>query len=86
MLTYLFVVVTIFLPNSIECSIFYWLGWSDNKGPNLTYKGVPLLQIPFEELSPEDKFLVEASKIVGFELSELDACQHRVSFNKSNFW
>ncbi|CAH1394692.1 unnamed protein product [Nezara viridula] len=53
-----------------------WLGWGS--APQFIGSSTPLLEIPFEELGPEDKFLVEASKITGLNLSQLDVCQHKI--------
>lgn len=53
-----------------------WLGWGS--APQFIGSSTPLLEIPFEELGPEDKFLVEASKITGLKLSQLDVCQHKI--------
>ncbi|XP_054273287.1 protein brambleberry-like [Macrosteles quadrilineatus] len=39
--------------------------------------GVTLLSVPFEELSPEDKFLQEAERFSGVSLSGIDSCEHR---------
>lgn len=59
-----------------KSSLFDWFGWVySDKAP---MNNAPLLEIPFEELGPEDKFLVEASKITGLKLSQLDACQHKL--------
>ncbi|XP_014287748.1 protein brambleberry isoform X2 [Halyomorpha halys] len=53
-----------------------WFGWGS--APQFIGSSTPLLDIPFEELGPEDKFLVEASKITGLKLAQLDVCQHKI--------
>lgn len=66
----------------VGSSLLEWMGISS--GPNANDKeitvkdGVPLLKVPFEEATPEDKFLREAEKLVGLKSSELDSCQHKV--------
>ena len=37
-------------------------------------------QVPFEVRSADDKFLAAVKKTSELELSELDVCQHKVSF------
>jgi hypothetical protein len=40
---------------------------------------VPVVKIPFEVTTEDEKFLQEAKKYTGLKLSDLDACQHHVS-------
>lgn len=66
----------------VGSSLLEWMGissWSSANGNEVTVRdGVPLLKVPFEEATPEDKFLREAEKLVGLKTSELDTCQHKV--------
>ncbi|KAL1116608.1 hypothetical protein AAG570_005080 [Ranatra chinensis] len=71
------VLLLFFSVGIVRGSFFEWLGWSDPQ-ESLVSNGVPLMKVPFEELSPEEKFLVEASKITGLHLSQLDTCQHKL--------
>lgn len=65
-------------------SLLEWMGistWSNPSENEVTVRdGVPLVKVPFEEASAEDKFLREAEKLVGLKSSELDTCQHKVLF------
>uniref|UniRef100_A0A1B6DF22 Protein brambleberry n=1 Tax=Clastoptera arizonana TaxID=38151 RepID=A0A1B6DF22_9HEMI len=76
--------ILILLVYQITCaSIFEWLGLglSSDKNPSSTVHlkdGTPLIPIPFEELSPEEKFLQEAKKYTSLQLSQLDSCQHKL--------
>lgn len=67
----------------VGSSLLEWMGISSSSDVNdkeITVRdGVPLLKVPFEEATPEDKFLREAEKLVGLKTSELDTCQHKVS-------
>ena len=66
----------------VGSSLLEWMGISSGPSPNdkeITVRdGVPLLKVPFEEATAEDKFLREAEKLVGLKSSELDSCQHKV--------
>ncbi|KAK3918819.1 Protein brambleberry [Frankliniella fusca] len=66
----------------VGSSLLEWMGissWSDSHGKEVTVQdGTPLLKVPFEEATPEDKFLREAEKLVGLKTSQLDTCQHKV--------
>lgn len=66
----------------VGSSLLEWMGISSWSNPNekevAVQDGVPLLKVPFEEASPEDKFLREAEKLVGLKTSALDTCQHKV--------
>ncbi|XP_026286542.1 protein brambleberry [Frankliniella occidentalis] len=66
----------------VGSSLLEWMGissGSDTTGNEVTVQdGTPLLKVPFEEASPEDKFLREAEKLVGLKTSQLDTCQHKV--------
>lgn len=48
------------------------------KEPISLREGVSLFSVPYEELSLEDKFLLEAEKFSSISLSGLDTCEHRV--------
>ncbi|XP_034255742.1 protein brambleberry-like isoform X2 [Thrips palmi] len=66
----------------VGSSLLEWMGISSWSNPNekevAVQDGVPLLKVPFEEATPEDKFLREAEKLVGLKTSALDTCQHKV--------
>lgn len=66
----------------VGSSLLEWMGvssWSSSNEKEVTVRdGVPLLKVPFEEATAEDKFLREAEKLVGLKTSELDTCQHKV--------
>lgn len=67
----------------VGSSLLEWMGISSWSNPNekevAVQDGVPLLKVPFEEATPEDKFLREAEKLVGLKSSALDTCQHKVA-------
>ncbi|XP_073973659.1 protein brambleberry-like isoform X3 [Rhodnius prolixus] len=63
---------------NLGCSSFLdWLGLQVHPPQRAKVNILPLLKVPFEELDPEEKFLVEASKITGLKLDELDVCQQK---------
>ncbi|XP_073973658.1 protein brambleberry-like isoform X2 [Rhodnius prolixus] len=64
---------------NLGCSSFLdWLGLQVHPPQRAKVNILPLLKVPFEELDPEEKFLVEASKITGLKLDELDVCQQKL--------
>ncbi|KAK9501046.1 hypothetical protein O3M35_002168 [Rhynocoris fuscipes] len=58
-------------------SVLDWLGFGTTS-TNPSVNHFPFINVPFEELDPEEKFLVEASKITGLKLDELDVCQQKL--------
>jgi hypothetical protein len=40
---------------------------------------VPVVKVPFEVTTEDEKFLQEAEKYTSLKLSDLDTCQHHVS-------
>lgn len=70
------------ISSSSSLSMYEWLGWSSDSAQSSAVQvkdGVPLIPVPFEELSLEEKFLQEAQKYSSVQLSQLDSCQHKVS-------
>lgn len=57
-------------------------GWFWNKGSDettLVSDGIPLLSIPYESMTEDEKFLQEAAKFTEIQVSSpLETCQHKV--------
>jgi len=77
----LFVLTIIVYEPTSSASIFEWIGLGPSKPIEETAvsDGVPLMKVPYEEASPEEKFLQEAEKFISLHKSELDSCQHKVT-------
>ncbi|XP_058792606.1 protein brambleberry-like [Phymastichus coffea] len=60
-------------------SVFNWL-WGQKVEAKLISNGVPLLSVPYESLTEDEKFLKEAAKFVSdIQISSpLEVCQHKV--------
>jgi hypothetical protein len=71
----------ILLLRSVNASVLDWI-WGrsqENAGPQSEIGDVPIVKVPFEVTTEDEKFLQEAKKYTSLQLSDLDACQHRVS-------
>jgi hypothetical protein len=71
----------ILLLRSADASILDWIwgGSQENVVPRSAIGNVPIVKVPFEVTTEDEKFLQEAKKYTSLQLSDLDACQHRVS-------
>ncbi|CAD1471821.1 unnamed protein product, partial [Heterotrigona itama] len=61
-------------------SVFEWI-WSKNTDDTtvLVADGVPLVSIPYESMTEDEKFLQEAAKFTEIQVSSpLETCQHKV--------
>jgi hypothetical protein len=56
-----------------------WGGSQDDASTRPKIGDVPVVKIPFEVTTEDERFLQEAKKYTGLKLSDLDACQHHVS-------
>jgi hypothetical protein len=56
-----------------------WSGSQDDTSTKLKIGDVPVVKVPFEVTSEDEKFLQEAKKYTSLKLSDLDECQHHVS-------
>lgn len=57
---------------------WFWDKPSDNTNVLVT-DGIPLVAIPYEAMTEDEKFLQEAAKITDIQLSSpLETCQHKV--------
>jgi hypothetical protein len=71
----------ILLVRTGDTSILDWLwsGSQDNASTRPKIDNVPVVTVPFEVTTEDEKFLQEAKKYTGLKLSDLDTCQHHVS-------
>lgn len=71
----------ILLLRSVDVSVLDWIwgGSQENAGPRPEIENVPIVKVPFEVTTEDEKFLQEAKKYTSLQLSDLDVCQHRVS-------
>lgn len=60
-------------------SVLNWF-WSQNEETKLVASGTPLISVPYETLTEDEKFLKEAAKFVtDIQISSpLEVCQHKV--------
>lgn len=70
---------------SITCqgdyaSVFKWIWGKDTDDTTvLVADGVPLVSIPYESMTEDEKFLQEAAKFTEIQVSSpLETCQHKV--------
>lgn len=70
---------------SITCkgdyaSVFKWIWGKDTDDTTvLVADGVPLISIPYESMTEDEKFLQEAAKFTEIQVSSpLETCQHKV--------
>lgn len=61
-------------------SVFNWIwGKTADETTVLVSDGVPLISIPYESMTEDEKFLQEAAKFTEIQLSSpLETCQHKV--------
>ncbi|XP_078043072.1 protein brambleberry [Augochlora pura] len=61
-------------------SMFGWMwGKPNDESTVLVADGVPLVSIPYESMTEDEKFLQEAAKFTGIQVSSpLETCQHKV--------
>jgi hypothetical protein len=76
-LLYLFML----LLRAADASILDWVWWStkENADSRPKISDVPVIKVPYEAKTEDEKFLQEAKKYTNLKLSDLDACQHHVS-------
>lgn len=75
------VVLTILLSICVEGnSLFDWVWKKNDNVQTVVSDGVPLIDIPYEQLTEDEKFLKEAAKfITDIQISSpLEVCQHKV--------
>jgi hypothetical protein len=73
--------VFILLIRIADTSILDWV-WGtsqESADPRPKIGDVPVVKVPFEVTTEDEKFLQEAKKYTNIKLSDLDACQHHVS-------
>ncbi|XP_053989210.1 protein brambleberry-like [Hylaeus volcanicus] len=77
LLTYL---VTAALCGAEAFSMFGWVwGGSKDESTALVADGVPLIAIPYDSMTEDEKFLQEAAKFTEIQVSSpLETCQHKV--------
>jgi len=63
-----------------SASILNWIWKSETEDTNVVVAdGVPLMSIPYEMMTDDEKFLKEAGKFTNIQLSSpLEICQHKV--------
>lgn len=61
-------------------SVFKWIWGKDTDDTTvLVADGVPLISIPYESMTEDEKFLQEAAKFTEIQVSSpLETCQHKV--------
>ena len=80
--TLLFAISVVFATCQVECgTILSWI-WdrtSTKESTVLVADGVPLISIPYESMTDDEKFLQEAAKFTELQVSSpLETCQHKV--------
>ncbi|XP_018402480.1 PREDICTED: protein brambleberry-like [Cyphomyrmex costatus] len=75
----LITLILLFNCNIVRTFMLDWL-WKTKTDSNvLVADGVPLISIPYESMTEDEKFLQEASKFTDIQLSSpLEICQHKV--------
>lgn len=66
--------------SGVEASVLGWI-WGKNADEStvLVADGVPLISIPYESMTEDEKFLQEAAKFTDIQAaSPLETCQHKV--------
>ncbi|OAD55968.1 hypothetical protein WN48_04093 [Eufriesea mexicana] len=65
---------------SVSASLFGWIWGKDTDDTTvLVADGVPLISIPYESMTKDEKFLQEAAKFTDIQVSSpLQTCQHKV--------
>ncbi|XP_033609951.1 protein brambleberry isoform X2 [Cryptotermes secundus] len=76
----LIICLFILLVGSGNASIIDWIwgGHDENAAPKPTIGGLPIVKIPFEIITDDEKFLREAKNYTSLKLEHLDDCQHHV--------
>jgi hypothetical protein len=71
----------ILLVRTADTSIldWFWSGSQDQASTRPKIGDVPVVKVPFEVTTEDEKFLQEAKKYTSLKVSDLDACQHHVS-------
>jgi hypothetical protein len=59
-----------------------WGGSEGNDGPRPIIGDIPNVKVLFELTTDDEKFLEEAKNYTSAKLSDLDECQHRVSYKR----
>lgn len=74
------VIISILLTCVQSTSLINWLWSEPKKEANvLVADGIPLISIPYEAMTDDEKFLQEAAKITDIQISSpLETCQHKV--------
>jgi hypothetical protein len=69
------------LVRAADASVLDWVWGSseENANPKPKIGDVPVVKVPYEVTTEDEKFLQEAKKYTSLKLSDLDACQHHVS-------
>ncbi|XP_017791205.1 PREDICTED: protein brambleberry-like [Habropoda laboriosa] len=78
--TYLLTFLVVITCQKGTASVFGWF-WSKNMDDTtvLVADGVPLVSIPYESMTEDEKFLQEAAKFTDIQVSSpLETCQHKV--------
>lgn len=72
--------LTLMLNQANSVTLFSWLwGTSTDETNVLVADGVPLISIPYEAMTEDEKFLREAAKFTDIQVSSpLETCQHKV--------
>jgi hypothetical protein len=68
------------LIRSGDASLLDWIwgGAEENAAPTQKIDDIPIVKVPFEITTEDEKFLEEAKNYMSKKLSDLDDCQHRV--------
>jgi hypothetical protein len=72
----------ILLVRTGDTSFLDWVwssGSQDDASTRPKIGSVPVVTVPFEVTTEDEKFLQEAKKYTSLKLSDLDTCQHHVS-------
>ncbi|XP_015180889.1 PREDICTED: protein brambleberry-like [Polistes dominula] len=79
---YLWISMIIFILSEANAvTLFNWLWGTPSEAPTnvLIADGTPLISIPYETMTEDEKFLKEAAKLTNIQVSSpLETCQHKV--------
>lgn len=74
----------VLLPMSINAYFMDWFWVSEpikrntEQKTSLDFDGTPLVQVPYEAKSADDKFIDQVQTLTNGKVSQLDTCQHKV--------
>ncbi|XP_066583144.1 protein brambleberry-like [Prorops nasuta] len=79
-LAFVVLLFTINISQSQSATVLNWIwGKSEDDNTAVVADGVPLINIPYETMTEDEKFLQEAAKFTDIQVSSpLETCQHKV--------